>query len=281
MDDKNVLASLELIYTDLFEQEKKVADYILSNPSKVTNMSVTELAEKSGASEATIMRLSKKAGCKGFYHFKIALARSINNWDEIAKLSIDLTDYNSSIQNIFLSKIEELKQGADLIDSSMVKDSLELIKKCDTLYIFGAGNTNPVAVYAAYQFNQYGVRSIVNIGPEMQTNAAFSMTENDACLLISNSGSTNMILDIANIAKQKSVPSIAITSYAQSPLVQIVDYVIMSFTNEKLRFEAISSTRLPQVAIVDMLILLLSSDKEGNYKRYSTDREEYLAKYKT
>lgn len=281
MEDKNVLASLEIIYMDLFEQEKKVADYILAHPLEVTNMSVTELAEKSGASEATIMRLSKKSGCKGFYHFKISLARSLNNKDEITKLSIDLADYDSSIQNIFHSKIEELKQSADLLDSTAVKKSLELIKNCDNLYIFGAGNTNPLAVYAAYQFNQFGVKAIVNVGPEMQTNAAFSMTEKDVCLLISNSGSTNMILDIANIAHQKAVPSIAITSYAKSPLVRLVDHVIMSFTNEKLRFEAISSTRMPQMTLIDMLILLISSDKSGNYKRYSSDREEYLAKYKT
>lgn len=281
MNETNVLSSLKLIYDELFEQEKKVADYVLEHPNEVTNMSVTELSEKSSASEATIMRLSKKAGYKGFYHFKISLTKDIGNKTESPELEINLENYELSIHNIFLSKIEEIKRCDELIDSGMVKKSLDLIKNCDTLYIFAAGNTNPLAVYTAYQFNQCGIKTIVNVSPEMQINSAFRMTEKDACLFISNSGSTNMILDIALIAKEKHVPSIAITSYSKSPLVKLVDFVLLSFTSEKILFEAISSTRMSHMAIIDMLLLLLSSDSDGGYLRYNSDREEFLAKYKS
>ncbi|HCM86061.1 MULTISPECIES: MurR/RpiR family transcriptional regulator [Enterococcus] len=281
MDETNVLISLKNIYKDLFEQEKKVADFVMEHPSEVTNMSVTDLAEKSNASEATIMRLSKKAGYKGFYHFKIALARNIQDEKKETNFELDLNDYNTSIHNIFNYKMEELKKCDELINRDEAKQALELIKNCDTLYIFGAGNTNPLAVYAGYQFTQYGIRTNVDIGPEMQTNAAFRMTEKDACLLISNSGSTNMIVDIASIAKERNTPSIAITSYDKSPLVNLVEHVLLSFTSEKVYFEAISSTRMAHMAIIDMLLLLLSIDEDGKYHRYSSDREEFLAKYKS
>lgn len=46
MEDANVLIALKMIYQDLFEQEKKAADYILRNYNLVANMSVTELSEK-------------------------------------------------------------------------------------------------------------------------------------------------------------------------------------------------------------------------------------------
>ncbi|MCZ5721257.1 hypothetical protein O5282_00140 [Escherichia coli] len=39
------------------------------------NYSVTELSEKSHASEATIVRTCKKLGYQGYYHLKIALAK--------------------------------------------------------------------------------------------------------------------------------------------------------------------------------------------------------------
>lgn len=281
MRDENVLTTINLIYKDLYEREKKAADYIYANPKNIVNMSVTELAEKSGVSEATIMRLSKKIGCQGFYHFKILLTRNINSEDELTNLSINPEDYRLSIQNIFLSKIEELKTCSNLINSSVVENCLSLIKKCENLFIFGAGNTNTLAVYAAYQFNQYGINTIVNVGPEMQTNAAFSMSEQDLCLLISNSGSSTMIIDIANISKQRKVQSIAITSYQKSTLAQLANYILLSFTNEKYIFEATSSTLMPQMALIDMLILLLSNDQSGDYKQYNSDRELYLSKYKT
>ena len=90
-----------------------------------------------------------------------------------------------------------------------------------------------------------------------------------------------MIVDIASIAKERNTPSIAITSYDKSPLVNLVEHVLLSFTSEKVYFEAISSTRMAHMAIIDMLLLLLSIDEDGKYHRYSSDREEFLAKYKS
>lgn len=64
----------------------------MEHPSEVTNMSVTDLAEKSNASEAIIMRLSKKDGYKEFYHFKIALARSVQEDKKETNFELDLTE---------------------------------------------------------------------------------------------------------------------------------------------------------------------------------------------
>ena len=281
MSQINTLSAIENIYPDLFEQEKKVAEYVLKNHKKVIDMSVSDLADNSNVSEATIMRFCKKAGFKGFYHFKISLAKDIIDPEKDFSADINLDNIEGSIHNILMYKVEEIKRCLNMLDPVAVKESIAAINNCDTMYVFGAGNTNPIAVFAAYQFNQCGIKTIVNISPEMQINSAFRLTEKDVCLIISNSGSTNMIVDVAEIAKEKNAKIIALTSYLKSPLAKLSDFVLTSVTSEKIFFEAFSSTRMCHMAIIDLLLLLFSKDKKRNVYKYNSDREEYLAKYKS
>lgn len=55
--------------------EKKVADYVLNNYMKVLDCTVTELAEKAGVSDATVVRFCRSAGYKGYQELKINLAQ--------------------------------------------------------------------------------------------------------------------------------------------------------------------------------------------------------------
>jgi RpiR family carbohydrate utilization transcriptional regulator len=280
LENYATIMAINNAYPDLFEQERKVAEYILKNSEAVTNMSVTELAEKSNVSDATIIRFSKKVGFKGFYHFKISLAKDIIDPETKISTHIDVENIKASIDNIFSYKIEEIKKTADVIDTTSVKNCIDLIVNCDSLYFFAAGNSNPVAVYAAYQFSQAGIKTVVNITPEMQINAAFSMGENDVAFGISNSGSTRMMLDVFEITQKRKIKSICITSYAKSPLAQLSDCTLHMVMTEKIFFEAFSSSRMMPMVVIDALLLLLSKNKTIDAYKHNSNCEQYLAKYK-
>ena len=74
---KSVINIIFSEYNNFFDAEKKIADYILANKTKVIEMTISELAEKAGTSEATITRFCKKCNMKGFHHLKITLAQEI------------------------------------------------------------------------------------------------------------------------------------------------------------------------------------------------------------
>ena len=276
----SVLADIDHVYFELYEKEKKVADYVLKHFSQVIDMSVMELAQKSEVSEATIMRFCKKAGFKGFYHFKISLIKDMSSMEKSQSDEIAMDDIEKSIHKIFLYKVEELQQCDKMIDYNIVKVCIEKISKCNLLYIFGAGNTNPVALYAAYQFSQYGIRTIVNQAPEMQINSAFGLKEDDVSIIISNSGITNMIVDIAEIAKSRNSTIIAITSFPKSHLASIADHVLISTSSDKILFDIYNTTRMCHMAIVDLLLILLSRCNDKKFYRTGTEREEFFSKFK-
>ena len=67
--------NIKILYNDMGNAEKKIADFLIKNPSGILPLSITELAEKCGGSEATIVRFAKRLGFDGYQQLKIAIAQ--------------------------------------------------------------------------------------------------------------------------------------------------------------------------------------------------------------
>lgn len=275
MNDINVKNLIQSNYPSLHSAEKKVADYILNNASDIVNYSVTELAEKSKASEATIVRTCKKIGYKGYYHLKIALAKEVVDPDSSYSKEENLND-TFSVANFLLRKqADDLIRSAQFLDTENLDKILKLIADSDTIFFFGAGNSNPLALYGAYKFSQLGIRTVAHTGPEMQLNSAYSMNKNDLAFGISNSGSTNIMLDIFNVVSERKAKSICLTNYIKSPLTELSTCQLTTAVSDKIFFEAFDSTRVPAMGMIDMLALLFMHNHKASYEKYRI-REEFL-----
>ncbi|HYG58664.1 MAG TPA: MurR/RpiR family transcriptional regulator, partial [Symbiobacteriaceae bacterium] len=66
----------ELLPT-LRRAEARLGTYIQAHPHDVIQLSITDLADRSGTSEATVVRLCRRLGFRGFQEFKIGLAQSL------------------------------------------------------------------------------------------------------------------------------------------------------------------------------------------------------------
>ncbi|MFR2744990.1 MAG: MurR/RpiR family transcriptional regulator, partial [Clostridium saudiense] len=101
--NKSVIDIIFAEYNNFYEAEKKIADYIVNNTQKVIDMTISELAESAGASDATVTRFCKKCHMKGFHHLKITLARElVESKKDDVKISGDVSESNikESLSNI-------------------------------------------------------------------------------------------------------------------------------------------------------------------------------------
>ena len=74
--NENILLKIRGLLPSLTAGEKKIGNYVLRYPDKVVKLSITELAEACGVSDATIFRFCRKVGTEGYQDFKITLAKS-------------------------------------------------------------------------------------------------------------------------------------------------------------------------------------------------------------
>ncbi|MGG7143063.1 MurR/RpiR family transcriptional regulator [Clostridium nigeriense] len=271
-NNKSVIDGIFAEYESFFEAEKKIANYILNNPKKVVEMTISELAEKAGTSEATVSRFCKRCNMKGFHHFKITLAKElVESQKEILSLSGEIGENNikQSLQNILLNKIDELKQTISGINEKELKEILSLLSNARTVQFSAVGNTIPVAMDGTYKFNQIGIASVANIIWETQIAYTYNISDEDVVIIISNSGASKRLITIAEIANERSATTIAITNSENSPLAKVCKYHIKTATREKLFLDEYYFSRISAMTVIEVLFLFLTLGKEHTYKNLS------------
>ena len=72
-----ILSRIEQLYPTYGAASRRIADFIREYPHEVVHMSVSEVAERVGASEGSVVGFCKTLGAKGFLQLKIVLAQEI------------------------------------------------------------------------------------------------------------------------------------------------------------------------------------------------------------
>ena len=268
--NKSVIDIIFAEYNNFYEAEKKIADYIVNNTQKVIDMTISELAESAGASDATVTRFCKKCHMKGFHHLKITLARElVESKKDDVKISGDVSNIKESLSNILANKVEELKQTVSMIDEKELSEILNLIRNARNVQFAAVGNTIPVALDGCYKFNQIGIPSVTNPIWETQIAYTFNLSKGDVVIIISNSGSSKRLIDVIEAAKAKEAYIVSITNSNNSPIAKISDYHIKTATREKLFLEEYYFSRISAMTVIEILYLFLTVGKPDVYKNLS------------
>lgn len=255
-----------------YSAEKRIADYILEHQELAADMTSAQLAKVSASSEATVTRFCKKLGFENYRTFQLALMRDIMAQQMPAEISyeVSLSAIEQSLQNILANKISELQATIEAIDTENLKAILSVLQNAAIIEIAAVGNTIPVAMDAAFKFNQLGLRSITSEISEKLSAFALTLTNRDALLLISYSGKSRRLLQIARTARENLTPIILITCDRNSPLAELADYLLISTSREKLLTTAeFAFSKISAISIIEVLyhFLLVSIPGARNQVR--------------
>ena len=271
---KSVIGVICSSYDSFFDSEKKIANCIMERKREVVDMTVAELAQASGASDASVSRFCRRCGFKGFHQLKMTLARELSEESQ-ASVGNDISrrDIGQSLQNILANKTEEIRQTVAMMDPENLDRILDIIQKARMVQLVAVGNTIPVALDAAFKFNQLGIPAATGTILETQTAYAFNLVKKDVIIAISNSGVSRRLIRILEGASGNGVTVISITNNPESPVAKLSDYHITTATREKLLREDFLFSRVPATMVIEILYLLLSVSIRGaeeNVRRHET-----------
>ena len=270
-NQQTILDKICVMYDSFFEQEKKVASYIMQHHKDVIDMTIGELAKESGASVATISRFCRKCDTDGFHHLKISLAKEIVESEEGVSVSNDISrdDIAQSLQNILANKVEELKQTVSMIQVKELDQILEHISNANLVQLVAVGNTIPVAIDGAFRFSEIGIKAVSGTIWETQLAFATSLRKGDVMIAISNSGESKQVYKMVREAKENGVTTLGITNNPKSSIGNIVDYHIQTATREKLFLNEFCFSRVSAMTVIEILSLFLTVGQKSSYKRLS------------
>ncbi len=275
--NQTVMDRISVLYDQLFDAEKKIAKFILNHHKEVVDMTVSELAEASDVSVASVSRFCRKVGLKGFHQLKIGLAQEmVESYGEGATSNdILLDDIPQSLQNILANKIEELKQTVNQIDPKSFETILGLLKNAKRVQVMAVGNTIPVAIDAAFKFNELGIPTTAGTIWETQLSYAYTLQEGDVLLAISNSGESNKVLEAVEIVNANGGTTIGITNSPQSAIGEEVQYHITTATREKLFLDEFCFSRVSATTVIEILFLFLTVSIKNSHNTMTKCEEMF------
>ena len=275
--NQTVMDRISVLYDQLFDAEKKIAKFILNHHKEVVDMTVSELAEASDVSVASVSRFCRKVGLKGFHQLKIGLAQEmVESYGEGATSNdILLDDIPQSLQNILANKIEELKQTVNQIDPKSFETILGLFMNAKRVQVMAVGNTIPVAIDAAFKFNELGIPTTAGTIWETQLSYAYTLGEGDVLLAISNSGESNKVVEAVEIVNANGGTTIGITNSPQSAIGEEVQYHITTATREKLFLDEFCFSRVSATTVIEILFLFLTVSIENSHNTMTKCEEMF------
>lgn len=264
-ESQSVLGVICASYDSFFEAEKKIADCIKEQKEVVVDMTVAELADASGTSDATVSRFCRRCGFKSFQSLKMALAREVLEEKQMnlqVTNDIDRNDKEQSLQNILANKVAELTETVTMMDCEALEQALQFLEQADTVQVAAVGNTIPTAMDCAFKLNQLGIRAFSGTIWDGAAAQAFNLTERDVLLLISNSGTSKRLHALTSGARENGAKIIIITNNGTSPLARLSDCVLITATREKLLTEEFWFSRITAMLMVEILYLFLFASKK-------------------
>ncbi|KYH33107.1 MurR/RpiR family transcriptional regulator [Neomoorella mulderi] len=253
------LLRLRSIYPSLTAAEQRAATYILENPGEIIHLSITELAEQAQTAEATIFRLCKRLGYRGFQAFKIALASEMV--DPVQNIHEDVQPSDDMLiiaHKVFQSNVQCLQETLKIQEKESLEQAVEMLLNARRVEFYGSGGSGAIAMDAYHKFMRTGIWCQAHTDAHLQVMAASLLGPGDVAVGISHTGANKDVYEALKIAREAGARTIGITNFMKSPLTRVTDICLFTSAREtRFRSEAMSS-RISQLAIIDSLVVGVS-----------------------
>ena len=279
------LIKIKEIIQDLSPSEKKVAQYIIDNPADISHLSIGELAEQSGSSEATVVRLCKLLDFNGYKDFKISITKDIASMpvDQDEEQYTDVEpgdDLKSIIQNISYNNKKSIDNTLEIISNKAIEEAVETIANAERIEFYGIGASFIIAFDAMQKFARINKVAISYADPHLQIASAANLEKGDVAVAISYSGETKDTYDSIKVAKEAGAKTISITKFGQNSISEICDInLFVSAPEISIRSGAMSS-RIAQLNVIDILFAGVASRDFDKVKKHLQKTRKAIGKKK-
>lgn len=205
--------------------EQRVAKLVLSDPRTFASMPVGELAERAHVSKPTVVRFCRSVGYDGLADFKLKLAGTVNEGVPFVHRAVDEDDKPGDIivkviDNAVSALLKYRNDAAGHAFERAMVALVETAKQNGRVEFYGVGNSGIVAQDAQHKFFRLGVNAVAMSDGHVQVMSATMLKAHDCAVVISNSGRSQDLLGVAEIAQRKGATLIVITA-SGSPLAQM------------------------------------------------------------
>lgn len=251
------LIKFQFIYRNLKSAERRAADYCLQYPQDVADLTISEIAQKVGCSEATLVRLARHLGYNGYPELRAGILRG--DQEDVSHYVVDSSseEIETIADNLFNLCILYLQDSIHATDKDALKAAAHLLLKANRFVFVAAGDAHFVAASGAQKFTRLGYVATASTDFDSQLLALSQMGKDDVLICISHSGKTRTVCDLAKIAHDRGIKVISITNFPISPLAKNSDIVLLTASFAYDMMDEVIAKRVPALCLLDSLYIYL------------------------
>ncbi|BES84734.1 MurR/RpiR family transcriptional regulator [Pectobacterium araliae] len=249
----NMLEKIQSHLELLSKSERKVAEVILSTPQTAIHSSIATLAKMADVSEPTVNRFCRRLETKGFPDFKLHLAQSLANGTPYVNRNVEEDDsVDAYTSKIFESAMAGLEQVKSSLDVAAVNRAVDLLTQAKKISFFGLGASAAVAHDAMNKFFRFNIPVVYFDDIVMQRMSCMNSSDGDVVVLISHTGRTKSLVEMAQLARENDATVIAITSDG-TPLAREASLALRLDVPEDTDVYMPMVSRIAQLTLIDVL----------------------------
>ncbi|OBU40634.1 MurR/RpiR family transcriptional regulator [Photobacterium phosphoreum] len=272
-----ILDTLGSLRDSLTPSARRIADYVLAQPQRVTELSIAELSQQAKVGEASIIRFCRVLNFKGFQDLKMKLAIEVATPNDVEKhmLDTELTadDNAEHIGRKLQQTINNvLGETLNLLDFSELEAVARAFQQQKRIYFFGVGSSGITAEDAKNKLMRIGLDVDALTNNHFMYMKASLLSSEDVAIGISHSGTSKETIKALALAKACGAITVALTHNPLSPLAELSDHVLINGNRQgQLQGDSIG-TKITQLFVLDMLYTLLVRDnpEHTRQQKYKT-----------
>lgn len=201
-------------------QQQLVATYMLDHLKEVPFLSVPELAERSGASEATIVRFAQRIGYAGFSSLKAALLQAVR--EKVVAVPEDVAPKPTNDDALDeVARLETANIGASVesLDRAQMNEVADALFEARQVHTFGTGISSHLSELLAYLLSQLGLRARpLPLYHSSPLEPLIALDAEDVVVVFSFAPYARPALEVARAANARGATVVAVCDRATAPV---------------------------------------------------------------
>ena len=277
--DTTVLQLLEQKMDALTSAQRKVADYILKNPTEVAFMTIEQLSGLIGVSVASVMRLAYSLGYNGYAQFQKDLQEILRN--RVApptRLEANVKKMGKSKLLVKCAELQinNIRKTVEFLSDEAIENAFSLISGATRIYVIGVRGSRVVAEYLHQGLNRLGIDCELLLPDSGRLHAVLTkISPTDLVIAISLPRYARRTVEVVRVAKQRGSRVLSIIDGYSSPIALLSD-VFLPCAYESLAFQ---HSEIGAMFVADFLITGMATRNAKQTKLWLDELEKVVSAF--
>lgn len=258
----NCLVRIRQRYPHLAQSDKRLADYLLSQPDNARHLSSQQLAAKVGISQSSVVKFAQKMGFKGFPALKLAISEALvsnPNPQSVPVHNLIRGDDPMRLvgEKLIKENVAAMHATLDVNSEEKLIESATMLRRARRIVLTGIGASGLVAQNFAWKLMKIGFNAVVERDMHALLATVQALSSEDLLLAISYTGERrelNLAADETLLAGGKIL---AITGFTPNALQQRATHCLYTIAEEQATRSGAISSMHAQMMLTDVLFMAL------------------------